>query len=188
MFYGASEGLMNLVRREIDRFFSERYMPARTGLVTSYDPQTHMAKVMMQPEGIETEFLPIHMGHVGNGYGILVGLTPGDGMTTGDQVEVSFMEGDREAGRITSRLSSDVDKPPVVQSGEMLLKHKTGSTFFLANDGSTTVTDKSGATLKFDGSGNLTISGASAISVTGSGAISLSSGSPMSMSGGGNLT
>ncbi len=173
MFYGSSEGLMNIIRREIDRFFSERYMPARTGLVTSYDKDTHMAKVMLQPEGIETEFLPIHMGHVGNGYGMLVGLTPGDGTKTGDQVEVSFMEGDREAGRITSRLSSDVDKPPVVESGEMLLKHQTGSTVFLANDGSTTVTDKSGAIFKMDGTGNVTLTHSGDLTITSGGNLKL---------------
>jgi hypothetical protein len=150
------EDFMVMLRREIHRYFSEIYLPARTGLVTSYDPKTHTAKVMLQPEGKETEFLPIHMHHVGANFGMLIGLTPGDGKKTGDQVEVSFQEGDREAGRITARLSSDVLTPPQVQSGEILVKHQKTSNLFFKNDGSVTHTDGHGATLFHDGQGNAT--------------------------------
>lgn len=58
--------------------FNERH-----GLVTSYDPKTHLSKVTFQPEGEESSWLPIEEGHSGNGWGILVGLTPGTGKGSG---------------------------------------------------------------------------------------------------------
>jgi hypothetical protein len=51
----------------------------RHGLVTSYDPKKHLAKVALQPSGELSGWLPIEEGHVGNGWGHLVGLTPGTG-------------------------------------------------------------------------------------------------------------
>ena len=50
------------------------------GLVTSYDPKNHLAKVMLQPWGYESGWLPIHTSHIGQTYGIAIGLQPGSGM------------------------------------------------------------------------------------------------------------
>lgn len=55
----------------------------RHGLVTSYDDKKHLAKVTFMPEGEESGWLPIEEGHMGNGWGILVGLTPGSGQGSG---------------------------------------------------------------------------------------------------------
>ena len=103
----------------------------RHAIVTSYDPERYLAKVMLMPEGQETGWLPIETGHIGNNYGFAVGLQPGDGKTTGDQVIVRFQEGDLESGKIVQRVHSDDDKPPTVQSGEMVMwakfKNSTGN-------------------------------------------------------------
>lgn len=93
----------------------------RHGMVTSYDPERYLAKVMYQPEGQESGWLPIESGHIGESYGIAVGLEPGDGKSTGDQVIVRYQEGDLESGKIVQRVHSDNEKPPTVQSGELVI-------------------------------------------------------------------
>jgi hypothetical protein len=146
----------------------------RHGLVTSYDPQNHLAKVTFQPEGQESGWLPIETGHIGNGYGIATGLQPGDGKTTGDQVVVRYQEGDLESGKVVQRVHSDDQKPPVVQSGETVIWTRfkksdggsesaqgaqggTGQQIYLKNDGSLMMTDGNGATIVNDGKGNIAI-------------------------------
>lgn len=65
----------------------ERMMKAhfndKHGLVTSYDEKTHKGKVTYMPSGEESGWLPIEESHVGNGWGMLVGLTPGSGQGSG---------------------------------------------------------------------------------------------------------
>jgi len=169
-----SDDLENFVFKCVDRYMAGR-QHKRYGLVTSWDATKHLAKATIQPEGQETGWLPVQTLHMGNGWGVMVGLTTGDGKSTGDQVEISYQEGDFEAGSITNRVHSDKDAPPTVQSGEILAQHSTGSKLFLAQDGSATLTDKSGASFKFDGSGNLTISSVKALNINASGAVTITS-------------
>lgn len=93
----------------------------RHAIVTSYDPDKYLAKVMLMPEGQESGWLPIETGHIGSDYGHAVGLQPGDGKKTGDQVIIRMQEGDLESGKIVQRVHSDSDKPPRVESGEMVM-------------------------------------------------------------------
>jgi len=144
----------NAVLRIVERYFAGKHNK-RAGLVTSWDPNKHLAKVMFQPEGHETGWIPVHTMAAGDGFGHMTGLMPGDGKTTGDQVEVEYQEGDFETGAITSRIHSQVDTPPVVQSGEQLFMTPFGSSTKLANDGSVTTTDKGGSIIKQDGTGNI---------------------------------
>ena len=111
------------------------------GLVTSYDPKNHLAKVTLMPFGYETGWLPIHTSHIGETYGIAQGLQTGSGMggqggdssgggssggdsqgagsgLQGDQVIVSYQEDDGDGGKIIGRIHSTQDKPLQVQSGE----------------------------------------------------------------------
>jgi uncharacterized protein involved in type VI secretion and phage assembly len=177
--------LENLILSTVERVLAGR-RSERHGLVTSYDPDKHLAKVTFMPEGQESGWLPIETGHIGNGFGIAVGLTPGDGKKTGDQVIVRYQEGDFESGKIVQRVHSDQDKPPKVQSGEAVLwfrftktakgqsglsddttqsseqtgeqggQQGTGAQIFFKNDGSLTVTDGAGASWVADGKGNIT--------------------------------
>src|ERR1700733_4193944 len=114
-----SDDLENMVYRMVERWMAARYTE-RHGLVTSYDPKNHLAKVAFQPEGQESGWLPIETGHIGAGYGIAIGLQPGGGgssvpnlgglgntpqsgvtnQTSGDQVIVQVQEGDFEPGKI----------------------------------------------------------------------------------------
>jgi hypothetical protein len=163
----------NLVLRTIERWWAGRYSE-KHGLVTSYDPDKYLAKVTFQPEGQESGWLPIETGHIGNSYGIAIGLQPGDGKETGDQVVVRYQEGDVESGKIVQRVHSDKEKPPKVESGEAIIWTKfkksgggdnaadggeggTGQQIFLKKDGSLVVTDGNGATITLDGKGNIAI-------------------------------
>jgi phage baseplate assembly protein gpV len=144
----------NEILSVVERWWASRYSE-RHGLVTSYDPDKHLAKVTFQPEGQESGWLPIETGHIGNGFGIAIGLTPGDGKSTGDQVIVRYQEGDFESGKIVQRVHSDEDKPPRVESGEMVFWHEKGAKIFFAKDGSLTAQDGKGASIVFDGQGNI---------------------------------
>lgn len=161
--------LENQVFMMVERYMASRYSE-RHGLVTAFDPKTYTAKVTFQPEGQESGWLPIETGHIGGNYGIAIGLTPGDGKATGDQVIVRYQEGDFESGKIVQRVHSDSDQPPQVQSGEMVIWSKfkksggtpdgaqggTGQQLFFKKDGSVNFTDGNGATQIFDGNGNVT--------------------------------
>lgn len=126
--------LQNMVLHIIERWYAGRYTE-RHALVSSYDPKLYLAKVTLQPEGQETGWLPIETGHIGEGYGITIGLQPGSAgsqqggqqsasqqqQNQGDQVIIRYQEGDIESGKIVQRVHSDQDKPPETQSGEIII-------------------------------------------------------------------
>jgi hypothetical protein len=135
---GYTENLESFVMRCVERALSSRYSQ-RHGQVTSYDPKTYRAKVRFMPSGQQSGWLPIETGHIGNGYGIAVGLNAGDGEKTGDQVVVRFSENDFEGGTIVQRVHSDVDKPPHVESGELCIYCQWGQQIRFDKDGKITI-------------------------------------------------
>jgi phage baseplate assembly protein gpV len=150
-----SADFLNIIRREVERVMAGRHSK-RYGLVTSYDPVNHLAKVTLQPEGQETGWLTIKTKHIGNGWGIVVGLTPGDGKTTGDQVELQPQEGDTETLAIVGVVHSEQDKPPAAQSGEIILQHQSGSKISFSADKKLTMIGSGGSSTVHDASGNIT--------------------------------
>ena len=139
----------NMMLRTIERWWAGRYSE-KHGNVTSYDPKLHLAKVMFQPQGQESGWLPIETGHIGEGYGIATGLTPGDGKSTGDQVIVRYQESDVESGKIVQRVHSDKETPPTAQSGEMII-YTSGKKIVIS--------DHKGkdAVMTIDGNSNITV-------------------------------
>jgi len=135
---GYTENLESFVMRCVERALSSRYSQ-RHAQVTSYDPKTYRAKVRYMPSGQTSGWLPIETGHIGNGYGIAIGLNAGDGEKTGDQVIVRFAENDFEGGTIVQRVHSDVDKPPMVESGEMVMWTQWGQQLRFNKNGSITL-------------------------------------------------
>lgn len=123
------EELLNIIRREALRAVRRIAQP-RVGIVTSYNPATHAAKVKYMPEENESGWLPIKSMAVGNDFG--VAFAP----NIGDQVQVSFQEGDGETGSIIGRTFHDQARPPKVEAGEMVFKHKSGGTIKFNKDGS----------------------------------------------------
>lgn len=101
----------------------------RFGLVTSVDPVAVTARVLLQPEGVLSGWLPILSPWVGNGWGAWCPPGPGD------QVMVLAQEGDAEHGVIIGRAFSEGDAPPPAAVGELWLVHATGSTLRLRNSG-----------------------------------------------------
>lgn len=102
---------------------------ARFGLVSSFDPSTYAARVMIQPENVLSGWLPVLTGWVGAGWGMAAPLSPGD------QVLILAQEGDAEQGIVLGRVWSAIDTPPAAPAGEFWLLHQSGSFLKLRNDG-----------------------------------------------------
>lgn len=99
------------------------------GTVTSVNSQNATARVIIQPDGVLSGWLPILSQWVGSGWGMLCPPAPGD------QVLLVPQEGDIEQGIIIGRSFSAKQAPPVVPGGEFWLLHKSGSFLKLCNDG-----------------------------------------------------
>lgn len=120
----------------------EGRISSRLATVISYDSKNHSAKVMIQPENVESGWLPIASQWVGNGWGIFAAPSPGD------VVIVTFQEDDFTAGIITSRLFNDTSRPLDVASGELWLVHQSGSLLKFHNDGTVELTSAGALTIK----------------------------------------
>ena len=106
---------------------------ARFGLVSSFDPATYSAKVLIQPENVLSGWLPIVSAWVGAGWGLAAPLPPGA------QVLVIAQEGDAEQGVIVGSVWSAVDQPLAAPAGELWMQHQSGSFVKLMNDGTITL-------------------------------------------------
>lgn len=126
---------------------------ARVGLITSYDAKNYCAKVSIQPDGVETGFLPIFTPWVGNGWGMF--CPP----TAGDMVLVLFQEGSFEAGLIVLAAYNDADRPLTVSPGEFWLVHSTGSFIKLKNDGSININTNQNLSVTCSGTTNINSTG-----------------------------
>ena len=113
----------------------------RFGTVTSINPDTATARVLLQPESVLTGWLPILSPWIGTGWGMSCPPSPGD------QVLVIAQEGDAEHGVIIGRAFSASAATPAASPGEFWLVHASGSFVKLLNDGSVQIR------------GNLTITG-----------------------------
>ncbi len=114
--------MLNLIRREVARVMSTLSMP-RCGVVSSYDPNNYSAKVLIQPEGHESGWLPIRTPWSGNGWGIFCPPSPGD------EVEIQYQEGGKQAPYIALRAFGDQFRPLNVPAGEFWLVDKLGNSF-----------------------------------------------------------
>lgn len=124
----------------------------RQAVVTSYDPNQYAAKVLLQPENIETGFLPVATEWVGASWGIF--CPP----TAGDVVDVHFQEWGKNAGYISKRFFGALASPLAVQSGEFWLVHKSGSFLKFTNDGKVALNTQSDLNATVGGATNITSS------------------------------
>lgn len=159
----------------------------RLGTVSGYDPNTYMVKVQLQPEGIETGWLPLGSPFVGNGFGIFA--APG----IGDQVEVQFPDGDLSSGVVSMRFYSDVARPLNVPSGEVWIVHKSGSFLKFHSDGSIEFNAAAGASYTaanhtFHGPVTMDKTLQATGQITGQGGLAISGGSGASVQGNMNIT
>jgi phage gp45-like len=106
-----------------------KFAQPRIGTVSSSDSATATARVMLQPEGILSGWLPVLTQWSGSGWGIACPPSPGD------QVLVICQEGNSEHGIIVGRLFSNSFRPPGAEVGEIILRHASGSSICLLNSG-----------------------------------------------------
>ena len=122
------DSFFEMIGSRLDRPNGSLAQP-RAGTVTSSDSQTATARVLLQPEGILTGWLPILTQWSGSGWGI--SCPP----SLGDQVLVICQEGNSEHGIIVGRFFSNSCRPPQADIGEITLRHKSGSCISLLNSG-----------------------------------------------------
>ncbi len=114
----------------------------RLGLRTSYDPAFYAVKVLIQPDNVETGFIPLVPQWCGNGWGFFAPPP------AGAQVAVHFEMGGRDHGVCFGAIASNVDRPLPVPDGEAWWQHESGAFVKMTNDGSLTLGDGKGAMLK----------------------------------------
>jgi uncharacterized protein involved in type VI secretion and phage assembly len=101
----------------------------RIGVVSSSNPQTATARVLLQPENVLTGWLPVLTQWCGSGWGMVCPPSPGD------QVLIIPQEGDAQHGIIVGRLFSNSVRPPSADPGEIALTHQSGCSVRLLNSG-----------------------------------------------------
>lgn len=125
----STAGILNAARREAQKVLEQKAF-TRIGTVTSVNPANYTAKVIIQPEGFESGWLPVGSIAVGDGWGFYALPEPGT------SVEVTFQMGDWDSGLIGSRFFNRRVRPKAgVQAGEFLLAHKTGALLRFKPDG-----------------------------------------------------
>lgn len=121
----------------------------KIGTISGYDKNKQAIKVLLQPEAVETGWLPLGTLWVGAGWGLV--FAP----KLGTQVEVNFVDGHPDAGSANLRFFSNLEPGPAAEAGEMWLVHEQGQSFKVTNDGKLTISDGHGATVTLDGAGNI---------------------------------
>ncbi|MCJ2084593.1 phage baseplate assembly protein V [Methylobacterium sp. E-005] len=146
--------LDHIYRREAQRATGGRQHKG-TMAVTAYNPQIHAAKGVLLPSMVETGWVPLASHHAGDGYGVMVGPNAGSATDLdGDWMDVEFENGDPNTPIAKHKHFTQADNPPVVQSGEILVKHQTGGSTLHKADGSIVTTHKDGGQHMFDADGN----------------------------------
>ncbi len=120
---------LDVMRREAERILSVKTFP-RFGVIQNYDPNNYRAKVMIQPENILSNWMPISSEYVGAGFGLFIGPA------IGDTVLCQFVDGDFGMGVIGSGKIFLPSMPPVpCPSGQVMLIHSSGTFIKLMNSG-----------------------------------------------------
>ena len=157
------DGLLQLMRREALKVMGEQRSTC-LGYVSSYDPRTHCARVMLQPWHVETGWLPIAALATGPGCGIYAPPSTGTGVQAGDQVAVVYVDG---APAFISQRIFFHGHALEVAAGEIWLVHQSGAAIKLKNDGSLSLSQPTGATITLDAAGNIAVASAGQVSVQG---------------------
>lgn len=120
--------LLNVMKGQAASLDRSQGQP-RFAVVTSVDPSAYAVRVVLQPEGVLTGWLPILSPWVGAGWGFVALPSPGD------QVLVVPQEGDAEHGVVIACSYSAKNRPPSALPGELRIVHASGSSLTFANDG-----------------------------------------------------
>lgn len=121
--------LFNFIKGCMGELLAQQPHP-RCGIVQSFDPATYTARVLVQPEGHLSGWLPVLTQWAGNGWGVFCPPSPGD------QVRLIPQEASGQDYVITGAMFSLVDQPLPAPCGEFWLVHAKGQCIKLLNDGS----------------------------------------------------
>lgn len=113
----------------------------RIGILIDYDPDRHAVKVNLQPDNLETGWIPLVPLFAGPSFGVFVGPQPGL------QALVIFQESDAQVGICIGFIPNVEDVPPSVPAGQMLLVDSAGAKLAFTNDGKLTLTAPQGLTV-----------------------------------------
>ncbi len=108
--------------------------------ITAYDPDTYTVKVVLQPDGVETGWIPLGAAWVGANLGAVFGPP------IGTDCRIDFVGGVPEASLAGARFFNANNPPPVVQSGQGAIVDGAGSYVRLNNDGTITLGAPTGIT------------------------------------------
>lgn len=124
--------MIEQIKRVISEFLSTVFF-TKYGQISAYNPNDYTVKVIIQPQGIETGFIPLAAIWVGNELGAVFGPA------IGDSVRLDFIDGSIQATVVSGRFFNNGARPPVVQSGQAALVDSKGSYIRLNNDGTITL-------------------------------------------------
>ena len=122
------EAMLNEMRRQAARERAN-HATTRLGVISSYNSADHTVKVVLQPDGTETGWMPLGTLWSGNGWGMYCAPVGGE------QVEVEFQEDGHEVPVCVARFYDDAHRPLNVPGGEFWLVHQSGAYLKLTNDG-----------------------------------------------------
>lgn len=149
----SADELWNAIKRIVESLLASAPQPRR-GIVQSVDTVRMRVRVLVQPEGALTGFIPIASLMAGNGYGILAAPLPGD------QVLVVPTDGFADSLVAVCGHWSTANQPPAgYNDGEIWHVTKAGPLVKLLNNGTVIVQDASGTTLTMNNDGTTTLTG-----------------------------
>lgn len=132
--------MIDQIKRVVAEFMAG-FSPTKYGKISAYNPSNYTVKVILQPEEIETGFVPLAAVWVGNNMGAVFGPA------IGDPVRLDFIDGNAQATVVGGRFFSVNARPPVVQSGQCAIVDGAGASWRLNGDGTITVTAPAGMTI-----------------------------------------
>ncbi len=153
------DALQNAIRMQ-SKALAGTKSAARFGTVSSYNPSKHMVKVMLQPENIESAWMPYMEAFAGNGWGIFAAPS------IGNMAVVLFIGNEADCPVAIGMFFNNVEISLAVPSGELWMVHKSNSSVKLTTDGKVTVTDKAGSTVVLNGDGTGTATFAQGLTIT----------------------
>lgn len=125
-------GLLDALRVQAAKLDRTLAQP-RFGTISSFNATNYTARVLLQPEGTITGWLPVLSPWIGSGWGIVCPLA------IGDQVLAISQEGNAEHGVIVGCAYSNRAAPPAATAGEFWIVHKSGASLKLKTDGTVSI-------------------------------------------------
>lgn len=130
----------------------------RWGIVNG--AQGGMLKVRIQPEDVQTDWLPIMSAAVGGGWG-LIHMPP-----NGTPVLLVPDTHDNQSYVVAGSTWSAQNQAPGAAQGEVWLVHSSGSQIQMTNDGHIMIKDHAGSTMTFTNDGKVNVVDGSGCSLT----------------------